>query len=199
MWGLWIVVWDNLQDRISTELPQGLSGMAKTKSFARTYVWWPYLDSENENLTKSCTLCQASRNKPIVALLHPWTWPAKPWQRIHVDFTGSFQGRMFLIIVAAHSLWPEVLEMSSTTATAILQELWCLLAAYVLQQQVVSENRLQSVWSEFKTFMKADGIKHILCEPYHPSSNGAAKRFCSVFQEGHESEWSRLLFSSEID
>ena len=42
--------------------------------------------------------------KPV----HFWEWPATPWQRIHVDFAGPFVGRMFLIIVDAHSKWPEV-------------------------------------------------------------------------------------------
>jgi hypothetical protein len=35
-------------------------------------------------------------------------WPTTPWQRIHLDFNGPFLGRMFRIIVDAHSKWPGV-------------------------------------------------------------------------------------------
>ncbi len=35
----------------------------------------------------------------------------------------------------------------------------------------------------FSTFMHADGVKHIRCAPYHPSSNGAAKWFVRTFKE----------------
>ena len=76
----------------------------------------------------------------MVAPLHPWTWPAKTWQRINIDFAGPFQGRMFFITVDAHSWWPEVIEMTSTTATATIQELRRLFAAYGLPQQIASNN-----------------------------------------------------------
>ena len=32
-------------------------------------------------------------------------------------------------------------------------------------------------------FMKKNGIKHIRCSPYHPSSNGAAERFVQTFKQ----------------
>ena len=28
-----------------------------------------------------------------------WIWPTRPWQRIHVDFAGPFNGQMFLLVV----------------------------------------------------------------------------------------------------
>ena len=31
--------------------------------------------------------------------LHPWSWPPRPWQRIHLDFLGPFQGSMFLVVL----------------------------------------------------------------------------------------------------
>ena len=44
-------------------------------------------------------------------------FPARPWQRIHIDFAGLFLGTMFLIVVDAHSKWPEIIPMASTSAT----------------------------------------------------------------------------------
>ena len=34
----------------------------------------------------------------------------------HVDFGWPYQSKMFLIVVDAHSKWPEVIQMSSTPA-----------------------------------------------------------------------------------
>ena len=80
---------------------------------AWSYVWWPGLDREVEQLVKSCLPCQSVKNAP---LLHLWLWPAKPWQRIHVNFAGPVEKRMSMVVVNAHSKWPEVIEMTSTTS-----------------------------------------------------------------------------------
>ena len=85
------------------------------KSIARSYFWWPGLDKDNEDLSKSCTVCQSIKQFPAVAPLHPWVWPAKPWQRIHLDFAGPFAGKYFLIGLDTHSKWPEVFEMHDIT------------------------------------------------------------------------------------
>ena len=59
---------------------------------------------------------QAIKPNPPTGPLHPWVWPDTPWKRIHVDFDGPFQGKMFFIVVDAHSKWPEVVAMSTTTS-----------------------------------------------------------------------------------
>ena len=109
----------------------------------------------------------------MVAPLQPWTWPAKPWQRFNIDFAGPFEGHMFLVIVDAHSHWPEVIEMKSTTTIATIRELRRLFASYGLPIQVVSDNGLSA---EFKKFMK--GIKHQM----RAISNGAADRLVQSFK-----------------
>ena len=82
-----------------------------------------YVNEQIEEMTRSCTVCQKVKNAPAVAPLHLWTWPARPWQRLHVDFAGPFQGQVFLIVVDSHSKWPEVVPMSKTTADATITEL----------------------------------------------------------------------------
>ena len=36
---------------------------------------------------------------------------------------------------------------------------------------------------EFKVFLKRNGVKHIRCSPYHPSSNGAVEHFVQMFKK----------------
>ncbi|KAJ8333617.1 hypothetical protein SKAU_G00416250 [Synaphobranchus kaupii] len=77
------------------------------KSLALSYVWWPGIDSQIELQAKSCHSCQWVQKEPGLAPLHPWMWPSSPWERIHVDFAGPFEGHMYLVVVDAHSKWPE--------------------------------------------------------------------------------------------
>ena len=182
LWGTRVVIPKKLQAAILEELHKDHAGICRIKALARSYVWWPGLDREVEQLVKSCLPCQSVRNAPSVAPLHPWVWPAKPWQHIHVDFAGPVEKRMLMVVVDAHSKWPEVIEMTSTTSELTIQALRGLFAAHGLPDQVVSDNGPQFVSKEFQRFMKENGIKHTRCAPYHPSSNGLAERFVQTLK-----------------
>ena len=112
----------------------------------------------------------------------PWVWPERPWQRVHVDFAGPLKGKMYLVLVDAHSKWPEVVEMQTTTAEKTIQVMRGMFAAYGLPEQVVSDNGSQFTSQEFAEFMKRNGIKHIKSTPYHPSTNGLAEQFVQTFK-----------------
>ena len=75
---------------------------------------------------------------------------------------------MFLICVDAHSKWPEVIEMSKTTATRTIAELRKLFADNGLPEQIVTDNGPQFTSDEFSLFFRSNGVKHIRCSPYHP-------------------------------
>ena len=169
------------------------------KALARSYLWWPGLDRELEELAKACTQCQKEQSSPAVAPLHPWSWPTRPWARVHLDFAGQFQGRMFLVAVDAHSKWPEVVEMSTTTATQTVAVLRKMFAANGLPEQLVSDNGPQFVSGEFASFCQFNGIKHIRVSPYHPSSNGLAVMFVQTFKVAMcKSEKDGLSFSHRL-
>ena len=183
LWGNRVIIPTKWQKSVLEELHQVHFGIARTKAIARGYVWWPELNEQIEEMTKSCTVCQKVKNAPAVALLHPWTWPSRPWQRLHIDFAGPFQGQMFLMVVDSHSKWPEVVPMSKTTTDATIIELRRLFSSYGLLDQVVSDNGPQFVSEEFKIFLKSNGVKRIHCSPYHPSSNGAIECFVQTFKK----------------
>ena len=108
---------------ILNELHRDHPGCSRMKSVAHSYLWWPGLDQDIENITNSCMFCQSVRNTPQTVPLHPWTWPTKSWQRIHIDYAGPFLNTNFLVVVDAHSKWLEVFEMKSTKLFNILQSL----------------------------------------------------------------------------
>jgi len=188
MWGNRVIIPGQLQSKLIEELHQDHPGIARMKSIARSYFWWPSFDSELEEKAQSCVACQSVKNSPPSVPLHTWLWPAKPWQRVHIDFAGPFMNRTFLLI-DAHSKWPEVIEMDSTTAQKTITELCKLFAAYGPPEQIVSDNRPQLFVSDgFVTFVKMNGIKHIRCVPYHPSCNGAVLKGLCRLLKGNEGQ-----------
>ena len=84
-------------------------------------------------------------------------------------------------MVDAHSKWPEVVEMGSTTTAATIRELRRIFASYGLPEQLVSDNGPQFIASEFAMFLRKNRVKHVRSAPYHPASNGAAEQFVQTF------------------
>ncbi len=178
LWGTRVVIPKSLQDRLLRSLHENHPGTTRMKALARSYFWWAGLDKDIEDLGKSCEACQADQPNPPVAPLHPWVWPDSPWTRIHVDYAGPFLGKMFFVVVDAHSKWPEVSIMStSSTSQKTIDILRSLFARYGLPQQLVSDNGPQFTSKEFEQFVRANGVRHIKSAPYHPASNGQVERF----------------------
>ena len=129
MLGVHVVAPQKLQRRVLEELHQTHPGIVRMKSLAQSFCWWSHMDRDIEALVQACQLCQSVKNSPSASPLHPWLWPSKPRVCIHADFPGPFQKNMFMLIVDAHSKWPEVIEMPSVTASKTIDELRKLFAA----------------------------------------------------------------------
>ncbi|XP_049275984.1 uncharacterized protein K02A2.6-like [Rhipicephalus sanguineus] len=182
MLGTRVVIPAKLQRVVLDELHEGHPGIVRSKALARSYVWWPSIDGDLERMVKSCAHCQEQRSAPCKAPLHPWSWPSVPWQRIHIDFAGPFQQSMFLIVVDAHSKWPEVFLMRSTTTDATIECLRDVFARFGFPETIVSDNGPQFTSQEFKQFVREMGCRHVQTAPYNPSANGLAERFVQTLK-----------------
>ena len=170
------------REMILEQLHDTHPGISKMKSLARSYIWWPGLDADIESKVQHCDVCQASRPAPPKAPLHPWEWPTQPWARIHLDHAGPFHGKLFLVLVDAHSKWMDVQIVNSTSSDATISKLRSIFAVHGLPEQIVTDNGSGFTSAEFDSFCKQNGIKHILTSPYHPSSNGLAERAVQTFK-----------------
>ena len=83
---------------------------------------------------------------------------------------------MLLIIVDAHSKFIDAHIVSSATTSVTLTKIRQTLSFTGLPHTIVSDNGSCFTSDEFEQFCRANGIKHVRCSPYHPSSNGAAER-----------------------
>ena len=174
-----VIVPPKLCLRVLESLHEGHLSVVKMKRLARSYVWWPGIDSQIESLAKTCSGCQQIQRQPQTAPLHSWEWPTTPWQRIHIDYAGPFMDRMFLIVVDAHSKWPEVFTVKQSTQSQDM--LRTLFSRTGLTDDEVSDNA--SIFTgelEFQRFIRKNGVMHTTSAPHYlhyPSTNGLAERF----------------------
>ena len=166
------------RERALEMLHEAHPGMARMKALARSYMWWPGMDKEIERYVKGCQDCQSTRKDPPPLPLHPWSLPGKPWSRISLchgvvsHYAGPMEGRMFLLIVDAHSRWLEVHCTTSATSSMTIELLRKSFATMGLPEVLVSDNATAFTSSEFTEFLKRNGIHHVRTPPYHPASNG---------------------------
>ncbi len=99
-----VIVPAHLKDQVLSKLHDTHPGIVRMKAIARSHVWWPQIDRDIEDIVNSCPSCLRVKQSPSSAPLHPWTWPSKPWQRIHVNLFGPFLNKMFFVIVDARSV-----------------------------------------------------------------------------------------------
>jgi len=185
MWGLRVVVPASLQTSVLNQLHETHPGIVRMNSMTRQYVWWPGIDGDIESSVKSCVNCAQSRDNPSVAPLHPWSFPKKPWQRLHVDLAGPFLNNMWLIVVDAYSKWPEVFQLGKdTTSAKVIQCVRETFSRFGLPNTIVSDNGPQFVSHEFEKFCRDNGVRHSTSSAYHPRSNGEAERFVRTFKNG---------------
>ncbi|KAJ7990617.1 hypothetical protein DPEC_G00302250 [Dallia pectoralis] len=79
---------------------------------------------------------------------------------------GPFEDRMFLVMVDAHSKWPEVAIMKSTTAGKTIEKLGEVFNRFGSPLQLVSDNGPQLVSQEMTTFLQVNGVQHIRNTPH---------------------------------
>ncbi|PFX11662.1 Uncharacterized protein K02A2.6 [Stylophora pistillata] len=150
LWGSRVIIPPKYRTQLLEQLHEGHPGIVRMKALARSYIWWPGMDKEVEQTAKGCTGCQLTQKNPKTAPLHTWEWPARPWQRIHIDFSGPFLGTMFLIVVDSHSKWPEVIAMTTTNAARTIEELRKLFATNGLPEQLTFKQALRAALAEKK-------------------------------------------------
>ena len=63
LWGLRVVVPTALRREILEVLHESHPGATRAKQFARSYVWWPNIDSDIEHTVQSCASCSELRRR----------------------------------------------------------------------------------------------------------------------------------------
>ena len=165
------------REKLVSELHSTHPGIVTMKAFASSHVWWPGIDSELESCVHCCDTCMQLSKSPAESPLSLWSWPSKPWSRIHVDF-----GKMFLGVIDAFSKWIECSTMSTSTSAATIENFRVMFDTHGLPDVLVSDNSSCFKYQEFQEFMRLNGIKHVRSAPFKPTSNGQAERAVQIIK-----------------
>jgi hypothetical protein len=156
LWGHRMIIPKKLQPLVLEELHHSHFGSTCMKALARSFVWWPDIDKEIDEITK-CRPCLETGKNPHKITLTPWAWPTVPWHRIHADFFGPLFGKMKLVIVKSHSKQPEAVIVSSKNEKSTIQVFEDIFARHGYPAHLVTDNYSTSHRSGFQTLIKRGG------------------------------------------
>ena len=182
-WGSRVVIPTKLRKWVLQMIHSTHIGIVGMKSLARSYVYWPGIDTDIEEMVKSCSACGRFGKSLPKMIDHPWTRPTEPFHRVHIDFCGPFMNSMWLILQDAFSKWPEVVRMNNDiTSAATIKVLRSIFSHTGVPRSLVSDNGSSLVSEEMEIFLRLSGIKHITVPTYSPKSNGLCERFVGTFK-----------------
>ena len=179
LWGARVVVPPSLRSAMLTELHDTHLGMTRMKGLAKSYVWWPKIDSDIEQTVSTCPVCPVChkmRSEPAKAPVHPWSGPFH--HSLGLAFISTLLG---LLLGIAYSKFPEVVKMTTTTATTTINALRDIFS-HGLPEILVSDNGPQFIAGEFQQFCCNNGIMHRTSAAYKPSANGQAERVVQILK-----------------
>ncbi|KAH7723762.1 Integrase [Aphelenchoides avenae] len=183
MSGSRVVVPTSLRSKVLKKLHFCHPGIVRMKALARQHVYWPGIDSEIEQLVRSCSQCARTASQPVKHELTPWPETNKCWSRIHIDYAGPTECKMLLVVVDFHSKWLDVGIVPKADTSATIAVLRRLFALHGLCRTIVSDNGTQFTSFQFKQFCKEHGTEHPTSPPGHPQSNGQAERFVATTKQ----------------
>ncbi|XP_050059397.1 uncharacterized protein K02A2.6-like [Aphis gossypii] len=182
LWGHRLVIPLKFRKVLLSELHSSHLGTVKMKSIARSYLWWPNIDKEIVQITKECLGCMEHSDNPPKSILHNWPWPEGPAQRVHLDFLGPINGKMFVVIIDAHSKWVHVRFMNNITSEGTIKILREYFSLWGIPAKLVTDNGPSLVSEVMEEFLAKNGVFHVKTPPYNPASNGAAENLVRTFK-----------------
>ena len=123
------------------------------KPLSRMYIWWLGLDKAIEFCVSSCPQCQQLQSVSPMMPIQSWMWLARSWSRLHLDFAGPLFGRMYLVLIDAHSKWNAVFPTNSSTITTVIEHLHTVFSQFGIPEMIVSDNVSCFVREEFASFL----------------------------------------------
>ena len=170
-----IVIPQKLRRTVLEALHASHLGKEKTKARARQIVFWPGIDRDVENITRSCPLCQRelpAQQKETMLRRKPAT---RPFEQLHMDF-ADHAGRKYLVAVDGFSGWLFVADLGPNAPAAKLisavRDIFCRVG---VPDIIWSDGGPQFTSNAFQTFLRNWQVTHERSSPEYPQSNGKAE------------------------
>ena len=170
-----IVVPQSMRKEMLTILHIGHPGITKVKTRARSTLYWPGMNNQLDNLSRTCQQCQEyqNRQREEPALNHEI--PETPWTKVGTDLFHLFN-KTYLLVVDYTTNFFEISQLPDAESQTVVSHTKAIFARYGIPKEIVSDNGPEYSAKAYHNFCKDWDIHHNPSSPEYPKSNGLAER-----------------------
>ena len=169
-----IVIPESMRQEMLQILHEPHMGMEKTKSRARTAIYWPGMSRAIEDTVAKCSTClHYARSNPKEPMIAHDT-PDGPFVKVAMDIM-SFKGRDYLVAVDDYSKFPELALLENKTSECVIAHVKSISARYGIPEEIVADNQPFGSYA-FRQFAKSWSINLTTSSPTYAQSHGQAER-----------------------
>ena len=185
--GLLRVVRNNEKEQIlfacHTSPTAGHLGINKTLSTIATRYYWPAQTQDVMDYIATCEKCQRSNHlRKVPAVLNSIPVPNKNFKQFGVDLIGPLpeteDGNRYIAVAMDYlTKRPEAVALPNKKARTVARFIISLLCRYGRLESVITDQGTEFCNDLNKEILSISHVKHKVCSPYHPQSNGQTERY----------------------
>ena len=175
MKGTRIVIPSSMRKEMKQILHIGHLGIERTKSNARTALFWPNINEELSDMIYNCDSCQQFRNRQRKETLIQHEIPSRVWVKVGTDLFTLFND-LFLVVVDYTSKYFEVIQLPNGKSNTVINFTKSIFSRHGIPLTVISDNGPQYASYQYRNFAKQWDFEHITSSPEYPQSNGLVER-----------------------
>ncbi len=170
-----MVIPQSMRQDMLCRIHEGHLGVEKCKRRAREAVYWPGINNDINRMISTCNTCLKHHYKQTKEPMLVTDVPTGPWQKVGTDLC-HLNGKDYLVVIDYHSNFPEIAQLSSTSASGVITHMKSCFSRHGIPLAVVSDNGPQYNCREFRQFSQDCGFQHITSSPLYPQGNGKAEK-----------------------
>ena len=150
-------------------LHTGHLGIERTKSNARSTMYWPNIDKNINEMISNCNACQKYRNLNPRESLLSHEIPKDVWNKVATDLFVSLN-KLYLIVIDYTSKYFEIAQLPDASSDTVITHMRSIFARNGIPKVVFSDNGPQYSSLESWDFI------HKTSSPEFPQSSGFVER-----------------------
>ncbi|KAK7108980.1 hypothetical protein V1264_013102 [Littorina saxatilis] len=178
-----LLIPESQREDIMEQLHYGHQGIEKTRLRARESVFWPGINKDIEQRTKSCPICQEHKPSQSPESLMPHEVPSRPWETLGTDLF-RLHGYEYLLLTDYYSKYFIVRKLAGdATSNIVIRALKQMFSEHGIPSKLISDNGPQFSSDAFVTFAREWAFDHITSSPRYPRSNGMSERHVQTVKD----------------